>query len=475
MVDLRIRVVWRTLLAVALVGAIGFFSVPACAQAGFKSDPVDQRHRRNGTRAKRFAKAPTSDAKDKADFGGYVLRYYLPLLTRPEPEALARLADLRYDFFRSFIWGADPSIQRVLTPRIFDKMTKIVRDRQYHPSVRYNAILMIGLLDTTYANDASATKPLPNANALLTAMVQQGVEKSAVPAPLLVGALIGLERHAKSWKGLPAQHRTATVDALLAVLAKEDLPQDISTKVQRWIKVIAVRGLANTGSLGEGAKIHKAFLALLVDENFRLNNRVQIVALLGEMGEAYKSAADIDQKETAQALLSLASAIAADEKQRAEDFENLSLSTGGGRSFSELEGMPSEYQIRRLVMRLRSLQKGLRAVRPVIQDEKLRTSLSQIATLIGPVLASAQDKDVRELNLAGDVKRMADAIEGVALAQGVDTKLKSNWTTRKAKGKRRRLTRSRRKNPRPKRQRTPRTCSSRDDRHRERQVDFASR
>jgi len=400
------------------------FCAPPAALAQFVADTMDKDAGRYGSlRAKNFAKRP--NATDRDAFGRYIRDYEIPAMTQFDATALADLGKNRFDFVRNYLWGADPQIQTLITPLVFTEMQKIVRGR-YHPAVRYNAMLMIGVLDATYPDDRAGVppKPLPAANEFLTKYVSAGVDTSRAPAPLLVGAIVGLERHAKVLEGLPAGNRTATTNALMVVLKKDEFPHDISSSVAQWMKVIAARGLAATGQLGDANATHEAFLKMLGDEDTRLNTRARIAGLYDNLKPAYEAAPAIDERAAVKTLLQFASDVAADEKERAEKYEEEQLRGGGGGDLRGMTGsdieIPDEYQLRRLILRLRGVRTAINTVQPAVKDQQLSDLLQRVVSAVQPVIVRAEERNLVLLNLTDEVKRMADAVTATSASLGVE-------------------------------------------------------
>ncbi|WP_442482117.1 hypothetical protein [Aeoliella sp. SH292] len=415
---------------VTLVGALVLAASPV-ATAQYIAKPIDEQAKRFGAaKAKQYARTGTGDAATQAAFKAYIEGYALPAMTQYEPAALADMSKQRYDFMRSFLWGAAPSVQPVVTEATYKLMYEVAIKGQYHMAARYNAMLMLGDLDAKYATRDTPPQPLPQANKFLTDYVSRGIDEPRAPAALITGALIGLERHAKTLDGLPPENQAATIAALLKVVEKEEFPQDVSPSVAQWMRVIAARGLANTKSLGEGNKYHLAIMKALGDEETRLNTRVRLAELLGQYQEAYAAATGIDERATVQTLLQLATDIAADENQRAVKFEEEAVGPGGGGgggmrgggfdNFGTGTEIPSEYQVRRIVLRLTGLKKGIQAVKPAIKDAKFVAMLDEVIQSIDPVIATATQKSVVELNLTRDVKQMATAIAATTASLGVE-------------------------------------------------------
>ncbi len=406
--------------------AFGLAAAPvASGQGRYTSDEVKDMGRYRATSAKAYARAPSGNADDRNQFGRFLLDVYFPSMTQYDASSLANLGRMRYDFMRNFVRGAAPAAQKDATQLAHKKMKEIVKG-PYHPSVRYNAMLILGDLDATYSGQGGEPPaPLPDANKYLTSYVSNGINTERAPAFLIVGALIGLERHAASLAQLPAANRSATAGALLAVLEKDGFPHEISPSVSQWIKVIAARGLASVGVLGDGNRVHNSMLKFIGDETARLNNRVRVAELLEAYGEAYKSAAGIDERQTVQTFLQLASDIAADEKERALDYEEGALGRGGGGApggfrYNQNTELPDEYQVRRLLHRLNGLNKGITAVRPAIGDERLGALLDQVLTATNPVIGTATARNMVLLNLTRDVKQMADVVAQTSASLGVE-------------------------------------------------------
>jgi hypothetical protein len=215
------------------------------------------------------------------------------------------------------------------------------------------------------------------------------------------------------------------VGALLAVLEKDEFPHEISASVAQWMKVIAARGLANVGALGDGNRVHTALLTFIADEKARLNNRVRVAELMEAFRPAYESATGINERQTAQTLLQLASDIAADERERAFKYEEESLGRGGGGGFDRgnfgiQTELPDEYQVRRVLLRLTGLKKAIVAVKPAIKDAQLSGLLDQVVTAADPVIAMATERNLILLNLTRDIKSMADQIASISSSLGVE-------------------------------------------------------
>ena len=127
----------------------------------YQADAVDDKARLLGPTAQNCVKDSSRYATDKERFTEYFTKYYFPAMTRFEPNDLAELGDMRYNLFIQYLWKAEnEELQSDLTDIAFNAVSRIITDKKYHPAVRYNAILIVGMLDQQYAH-RERTKSAP--------------------------------------------------------------------------------------------------------------------------------------------------------------------------------------------------------------------------------------------------------------------------------------------------------------------------
>src|SRR5262249_19732312 len=150
------------------------------------------------------------------------------------------------------------------------------------PALRYNAVLVIGMLDQEYAIDSGAgrrpPKPLPEANEFLTQIVSLAADDKPVPPTLLLGALIGLERHAQYHASLPPNDVAAMSAAMLKIVAHEKPIQDMDRDAYAWIRMRAATALAKIGNLGEQNAVHNALIKMITYSK-SLDDRCEVAGL----------------------------------------------------------------------------------------------------------------------------------------------------------------------------------------------------
>ena len=156
----------------------------------YQADPVDENAGKLKLTAEQCVKNPARFTNDGAQFIEFFDKYYFPAMTRFAPGDLAQLGRMRDDLFSRFLWAStDENLQRELTEMAFKKVQPVERSSKYHPAVRYNAILILGMLDKTYATAGRPPVPLKAGTDELVLIVNYAADGKPVPPFLVVGAL----------------------------------------------------------------------------------------------------------------------------------------------------------------------------------------------------------------------------------------------------------------------------------------------
>ena len=250
----------------------------------YRTDPADGNFRRYGagSSAKQWLTNPAAYAADKVHFDEYFDKYYFPEMTKSEDVNLGHLGDGRFNLFKRYLWVAsNPAFQHDLSDKAFNKMQEIVlaKNPPYHPAVRYNAILIIGMLDEQYSDGKRPPKPWPAANEFLVKVVNFAANDAPVPPPLVLGALIGLERHAQFHDQLDPKLLPPMSAALLKLVGREKPIQEMDREAYAWIRMRAASALARLGSVGEQNGAHNALIKLIASSK-ALDDRCEAAALL---------------------------------------------------------------------------------------------------------------------------------------------------------------------------------------------------
>jgi hypothetical protein len=411
-------------LRLSLVTLAATATATTAAAQEYQTDKVDAQAKRNAGIVLSTVRNPSRYAADKAKFVEYFTGYYFPAMTQTDPDALANLGDLRYDLFRKYLWATNHEpLQSDLTELAFNAARKMVgaANPPYHPAVRYNAVLILGQLDKQYAIETVTNRrppvPLPEATKLLTQILNLGVEDKRIPPSITLGALIGLERHARYRDALAPEAVDAMTAALLKLVRHEQPIHDMDRESHDWLRLRAASVLAQLGSVGPNNEVHEALVKLIGDFK-ALDDRTATAALLARIkyeGAKLDGAAAVEQ------LFKLARDLGAAEAKRAEEFQNARLgSTGGfgpmrGEMFTPYSpsGEGETFPRRHVLARLIDLRAALRAVKPIVAEDT-QSKIDELIKAIQPVITAAADKDTVELKLAATIHTMAAAIERTA-------------------------------------------------------------
>jgi len=413
----------------SLAFALMLFSgaLQASAQQ-YKSLPVDDKARLLGPLAGECVKNPSRYATDKDRFAEYFQSYYFPAMTRPDSEALGELGRMREDLLSRFLWASrDEKLQSDLTTIAFESMWPIATSKAYHPAVCYNAVLILGRLDKQYAIDNAANRrppiPLQAATEKLNIIVNSATDGKAVPPYLLVGALIGLERHAQYTDGLGREVVAGMNAAVLKLAAKEEPLPEVDRDVVEWIRVQAATILANLGKSQPTAEQLAAIDKMIAGDTvpkMSLGARCQVAALLNSMK---LDSSRLDGKLTTDAVLDLTIRVVDSEAKAAKAFQEANLQGGGyrgslgsagssrdkGRIKFNPDTQEMELDNRLMLARLGDLKLGLTATKRIAPADK-QPVLDAVLAAFGPAIAAAESSDTVDLEVASTMVKMADQV-----------------------------------------------------------------
>jgi hypothetical protein len=389
----------------------------------YKSDEVDLSLRRQRTLVKRYTTSPATEQSKKQLFEDFITKYYIPKMTQSEPMALGELGSDRYELFRQIVWPADPSVQAWLTSTLQQRMQAIYQDSAYHPSVRYNALLVIGMLDDEYGIDSVANrrppKPSVAANKFLVGVLAKGYRDASVPPAMIVGALVGLERHAKYRESLPQDVQNTMAKGFMAIAQTEKFPQEMNRSARNWIRIQAASGLVEFGLVGDTGQYHQVLTKLIDDPTLNVEDRCQVAGLIARL--PYKEGDPIDGPATLKTLTQLAVDYGADEAKIARKFIDLQIGVSGNFANTpggEMDGFRVQngrvlYERRRPVGYLSDVQAALKAIEPAVSEDQ-KAVIQSLQQAIAPVMNLGTDANSSDLELAQAIQTMAQEFNRIA-------------------------------------------------------------
>jgi hypothetical protein len=281
--------------------------------------------------------------------------------------------------------------------------------------------LIIGMLDEQYAREgtpARPPKPLPKANSALTGIVKWATSgKDDFPPAVVLGAVIGLQRHAELRASLSPQAIQAMTDELVKLVNLDQPILDMDRDDYNWLRLRAAKVLATLGSPGKSNEVHTA-LVKLTGQLRNMDDRCAAAALFSRIKY---DGAKVDGAATADAMFALARDVGAEESKRAEEFNEKQIANGGyapgiadGGYLPDGVTLPEQFPRRRILARLTDLRRGLQAIKPLVPAE-VQPKVDTVVAAIDPVRQLAIDKAV-ELALTEAIIKMATAINNAVPA-----------------------------------------------------------
>ncbi len=175
-------------------------------------------------------------------------------------------------------------------------MNKVATTGRYHPTVRANAMLMIGELNSVEQLGTEAPTPLPAALEVLVA----AATNQNLPDYVRVEAMVGIVRHASAPQGIADPEAQRSLTAAMLRLAAVDPPAGPAAVGREWILAYALETLGYLDSVGENNAVYKALVKAVADNKLSLRTRDIAVASLGRL--KYGGAGGINPVEAAAAL-----------------------------------------------------------------------------------------------------------------------------------------------------------------------------
>jgi hypothetical protein len=271
------------------------------------------------------------------------------------------------------------------------------------------------MLDDKYSTGADPPVPHAQSNALLTAVVNAGMGDKVVAPSLVLGAIVGLDRHAHYRQGLQPAAVAAMTAALVKLVERDQPIQDMNSESYAWLRLKAAGVLAKLGSVGQNNAVHNALIKLIAGSK-SLDDRCEVAAMLAKLD--YKDV-KLDAAGTSEPLFALARDLGAAEAKRAEEFEApVSGSVvgiagpGGGGAFPQIsfDGKPPEFPRREVLAKLIDMRAGLTVVKPALPED-VQKKIDAVLAAVNPVITAASSKDTVDLKLTVAIRDMAAAID----------------------------------------------------------------
>ncbi len=214
-------------------------------------------------------------AGDQALFVNMCDNYILAEWTQPKNHY--RLPSLRQQF-RSKLQSCknSPATRRFFNNHLLDVLQKMAAEN-YHPTVRYNSMKLLGELDQTPSMRIGDTAtPFPQA---LPVLLKAATDKNQIDT-VKIAALLGVARHA--WVLKDAATRRKVGKAMSRLATTKNSP-GTSSAGQSWMRCIAVDTLGMLTAAGKQGATAKTLLGIVDDEEDHMRVRVAAARAVGNL------------------------------------------------------------------------------------------------------------------------------------------------------------------------------------------------
>lgn len=203
-------------------------------------------------------------------FDGYYASYLFPQWTQTTEEDLKALPKERDKFIKNSmeLAGAkNPTAHSRLLDLSHTKLAEVAQDPAFHPAVRYNAILTVGLLNEAEPNRGTGIKQMPEPYIKALVTLLEELKKPGNNEAVRVGALLGVTRHLEwdnskpvgSGKRIPPAMRNDAIAELTSIVNAKVPPAGRSMEGQTWLRRRALEALGQAYAL----KVEPDFAKLL--------------------------------------------------------------------------------------------------------------------------------------------------------------------------------------------------------------------
>ena len=348
----------------------------------------------------------------------YFKEYFFPQRTQWTPGALAKLGKERETLVKYLRGTTVPKAQQQLTALTMGAMRKIARE-DFHPAVRYNASLVLGMLDEKYPQGGGNAAPpvvlSAATNELLELLESNEFNDVKVHPSVKVGALQGLERHVQF--GMDPKFADRVTKAALAVVAQDAETLEVDADVNNWMKCQAARVLARQFKDGPSKEVHTALTALIADDKLSLDDRCCVTGSLEKITFAAGGQADVTA--TVLPLGNLAKAVVDQGAEGAREFEELLLGNQsfatmgrGGGNFGGGRNGPAgpKLERRELLSRLVQLDQGAKSLSAGLADED-KQRVDSLSELLQPVITQYKDSKSFDVDLIREVTKLENSVD----------------------------------------------------------------
>ena len=238
--------------------------------------------------------------------------YKFPRMTQPEArtstvgrggeEGLGAIRRSLRDTLRKATSKQAHDHLNLLTRRYMHGLAKHSEKGNFHPAVRYTAMLIIGDLNQQMTSSTSAKPPVPLRKSLPIMLKELDDPKQI--DHVRIAALVGIFRYSRLSKNMPQTTKTRVITPMLDIVQENEPPEGRKADVHLWIQRRAVDVLGAVRSVGPNGAVATALDKLVTSTEAHLMLRCGAAEALGRLN--YPTGVKLNPSVTAAHLGSLA-------------------------------------------------------------------------------------------------------------------------------------------------------------------------
>lgn len=269
----------------AAPAAVQYETIPLL-EAIFKDGKETEATKKINRLAREVVNGQQPLAQNESSFDKYFTMYEFAKLTQTDDKSLARLPKDRAAFMRNWVTQVKrPDVHDHMVQLTFRSMKDIVT-KNYHPAVRYNAMLIVGDLNSQEPVFTGSTSvPLPYGPALefMMAQLRDPKQIDAVRVAALIGILRHADMNAYSQQQYPATVRQDLIKQMLPLVTDKKVPAERSEEGHAWLRGRAIEVVGALGQPAYEATVVQALWNIVGDTKESLDVRFTAAAALGRM------------------------------------------------------------------------------------------------------------------------------------------------------------------------------------------------
>ncbi|QDU77173.1 hypothetical protein Pan97_42350 [Bremerella volcania] len=210
----------------------------------------------------------------------------------------------RQEFLRAYYGPlySEPTSRAMVNEIMVEFMREYIKPN-YHPVLRYNAILLLGDLRSKEMDNINQTPEIPYAPA--TAILLSTLEDPNQSDAVKVGAWIGLMEQCQLYGvnlgSMAGAEKTKVMDLVVKTLSEKAPPKGRGADAHTWMRKRAIDVARSIGNAGRDGALANALNIIILDESLPIEMRCNAIAAKGHLNYDAQTAAKLDvAKESAE-------------------------------------------------------------------------------------------------------------------------------------------------------------------------------